>query len=288
MLHDCPFCNHQKARLHRSNEETGSASCRDIYECGECSLLYPHPRFSQNEIFEHLARLHTNKSGFEYAGGSFSAKRDAGRWNFLKKFVPAGNRLALDIGAFDGSFCRILEALGFDACGLEPQENASSFARGKGLKVFSGSFPDRIPAELRSKRYALISVMEAIYYFVDLRESLGRIYEMLGDRGLLLIKCHQGNSMYYEGHSYFSRYGDFVQGIPTRRALTYCLDATGFEVIKTRGVTDWDLLPEYLKAARFELLKKIVLKFYNSFMLNYSREAIDRADRLIFLALKRT
>jgi len=68
----------------------------------------------------------------------------------------------------------------------------------------------------------------------------------LKDDGVFLIACHQGYSSYYDesqGHSYFSRYGDYVQGIPTLNALQYCLERSGFNILKTVGIAAGKIVP---------------------------------------------
>lgn len=129
--------------------------------------------------------------------------------------------------------------------------------------------------------------MECIYYLGDLKYSLHKINHMLSDDGFVLIKCHQGYSRYYDDNSYFSRYGDSVQGIPSLSSLDYCLKKTGFEIVKTMGeCCSPDLLPPILRLHTFSLLRRGVAKLYQSIMLNLTLADIQRADRLVILAKK--
>lgn len=176
MLYDCPFCHHQNADLYRGNQKLRNGGRGDVYMC-KCGIIYPRPRMDGYEALDYLSKLHTNQENFHFddptvvnQGEQKSVKRwleqkgnHFGVWDSRKKIEPKGK--ALDVGTFTGKFCRILASLGFEAYGLEPQEKASEFARRKGLKVFSGSFPDNVPPELQM-RYTLISIMETIYYFV--------------------------------------------------------------------------------------------------------------------------
>jgi len=172
---------------------------------------------------------------------------------------------SLDIGTWSGKYTYIFQALGFDSYGLEPQNQAGEFARSKGLKVIRGSFPDAIPQKLLRHKYHLIAMLEMIYYLHDLKKSLLRVRQLLEENGVLLIKAHQGDSKYYENNnSYFSRYGDYVQGIPTLSSLQYCLDKSGFKVIKLGGLTE-------------ESVQK---------KLNCTTITMESADRLFILAGK--
>lgn len=241
------------------------------------------------ESEEYLACIFTNKNEFSFVeltagminGGIMS-------WSFLKRYSSkTGN--ALDIGTFDGLFCHVLAGIGYDAFGMEPQENAVAFARSKGAKVHAGSFPDMIPPELFAKRYSLISILETIYYFHDLKKCLNVVNELLDDDGLLLIKCHQGFSRYYDDreHSFFSRYGDNVQGIPTLPSLRNILDRTGFRIVKVIGSDSLDTMPFRKCVSGLGPITSRILAVYNKFWLNGLSMGIGRSDRLIVLAGKR-
>ena len=126
--------------------------------------------------------------------------------------------------------------MGFESYGLEPAESYVQYAREKGLRVFAGSFPERIPEELLQKRFRIVSMIEMMYYLCDLKKSLLKVRDMLEANGLFLVQCHQGHSRCYSLNlSYFRRYGDHVQGIPTLHSLMHCLTKTGFKPVKLFG-----------------------------------------------------
>jgi SAM-dependent methyltransferase len=286
-LNECPFCHHEHAKLFKDNQSFRfRQGSDDIYRCNDCGLLYPRHRMELNEIQEYLNNMYTNQPGFSFSDPIGISKGETKYWKFLTRWVMSGGN-ALDIGTFNGSFCHTLGSLGFRAYGLEPQIEAVKYARKHGLNVYPGSFPDNIPAELNQKRFVLISLMECIYYLEDLKHSLQIINQMLTDDGCVLIKCHQGYSKYYNDNSYFSRYGDYVQGIPSLSSLDYCLKKTGFEIVKIMGEYSPDLLPHFLRFPSVPLLWIVVTKLYQLFMLNWTLLGIHRADRLIILAKKR-
>lgn len=286
MINGCPFCNHQDSHIFRKNQRTKSGESRDIVICNECGLLYPDSRMDINEIQEYLRSTDTNQTGFSFGDPLGCAAQELKNWKFIQHWVRPEDANALDIGTFDGSFCRILEMLGFRAFGLEPQLEAVNHARKYGINVYAGSFPDAIPDELNRNKYALISLMECIYYLADLRLSLQSINQMLIDNGCLLIKCHQGYSRYYEKNSFFSRYGDYVQGIPSLASLHHCLGKTGFKIVKILGECSPDLLPFPLSLPSVPFLRSTVARFYQLLMLNWTLMGIQKADRLIILAQK--
>jgi|TARA_B100000315_G_C14551579_1_gene576103 hypothetical protein len=301
MLFDCPFCHHQHANLYRRNQEYRSGEFGTIYTCAECGILYPRPRLDKLEVLNHLSKTDTNQITFQFDDPTIPIKegrlfsllegltKSLTHRNdiilFLKRWIkPKGK--ALDIGAFTGRFCYLLESMGFHAYGLEPQKKASRFAREKGLDVFTGVFPDNISSELLHVKFTLISVQESIYYFVNLKKSLLKINEMLVSNGFLLIKCHQGKSRYYKnGNSLFKRFGDNVQGIPTLSSIKYCLKSTGFEIVQTVGLpvsVNLSFLDKYIHCKWLITgLKKTANIIQGLTMFN-----INNADRFIVLAKK--
>jgi 2-polyprenyl-3-methyl-5-hydroxy-6-metoxy-1,4-benzoquinol methylase len=286
MISGCPFCHHESFRVYRKNQLTKDCRYKDIVICNECGLLYPIQRMGLDEIQKYIKKMNTNSGSYSFGDPVSVSEAEIKRWRFLTGFVRSGGN-ALDIGTFDGSFCHSLKLLGFSAYGLEPQIEAVNHALKYGLNVYQGAFPNDIPDELdKKKNYSLISLMEVIYYFRDLRSSLKMINELLADDGFLLIKCHQGYSRYYDDNSYFSRYGDHVQGIPSLASLKYCLGKAGFEIVIISGECSPDLLPPVLRLSRSQLLKRGVTKLYQLFMLNWTLWDINRADRLIILAKK--
>lgn len=286
MISNCPFCHHQNSRIFRKNQLTKSGSNRDIAICNECGLLYPDSRMELSEIQEYLNNMDTNQAGFSFGDPIGNSNGEIEYWKFIMRWVRLRSGDALDIGTFNGRFCHILESLGFRAFGLEPQLEAVKYARKCGINVYPGSFPDEIPAELNQKCFVLITLMECVYYLGDLKHSLQIINQMLTDDGCVLIKCHQGYSRWYDDNSYFSRYGDSVQGIPSLASLKHCLRKTGFEIVKIMGEDSSDLLPRPLRWPSVPLLQRVITKLYQLCMLNWTLMGIKRADRLIILAKK--
>ena len=236
MLSGCPFCHHSVSSPYREKQAQREGGYCNILKCNECGLLYPQTRMDEKESKSYLAH-----SDAMYNPGLLVLEEPRGEFtdaNFIVQLLADVEKTgrSLDIGTWSGKYTYIFQALGFDSYGLEPQKQAAEFARTKGLKVLHGSFPDHVPQKLLSHKYHLIAMLETIYYLKDVKKSLLKVKTLLNDNGVLLIQCHQGYSNYYDSHhSYFTRYGDNVQGIPTLSSLRYCLDKSGFQIVKCAG-----------------------------------------------------
>jgi SAM-dependent methyltransferase len=307
-LNDCPFCHHQNAVVYRPAQQLRSGGSADVYQCQECRGLYPRPRLSEAQSLHWLLNVNPVQKDAALLDPTIVLRKNTGLTGAVKSFLQpqgtlfnlagflrkkikcAGN--ALDIGAWSGEFCFVLGALGFKAYGLEPQEKVAQFARQKGLNVFAGSFPNNIPREIESIRFDFISVLEAVYYFTDLKKSLDKLASLLNDGGYLLLKCHQGKSRYYRNSdvSLFQRFGDNVQAIPTVDSLRHCLTKCGFEIVEAKAALTFAAAPfnyDFPGQKRGPVqqgiiyLEMVLNKFYEKIILN-----LDAADQIIVLARK--
>jgi hypothetical protein len=268
MLSGCPFCHHSQSSLYREKQLQREGGYCNVLRCNECGLLYPETRMDEKEIKTYLGQsddmynpnlLILEEPRVEFTNDNFVVQ-------FLDGIEKAGR--SLDVGTWSGKHTYIFNALGYDSYGLEPQKQAADFARSKGLQVLHGSFPDHIPPKLLKHKYHLLTMLEMIFYLHDLKQSLLKVKKMLDDKGVFLIQAHQGYSKYYDPgykNSYFGRYGDYVQGIPTLASLRYCLEKSGFKVFKFTGATENRLQEQF----------------------DFASGGLETADRLYVLARKR-
>ena len=140
---------------------------------------------------------------------------------------------ALDIGANNGDFLRVLNATGFQSVGIEPQAPLVKIAVDSGLDVVCGSFPEGVPEALDGRTFDLIAFNEVICYFTDLNLAFSETRKLLKPGGHVLVKAHLATSAYYrtEKQSLFKRFGDNVQSMPTFASLHYWLAHSGFDVV---------------------------------------------------------
>lgn len=284
MLDDCPFCHHTRASVFQYAAQLRfSVGVKNLYQCSECSTIYPRPRFDLEEQREFLRNCETNSEHYLFEQGPLPPRKDY-LFPLLLRHKQSVAPVALDIGTFNGRFCRVLENAGYRTYGIEPQYYPAAFAREAGLQVYCGVFPEDIPEEFAKTRFDLISILECIYYFVDLKLALQRLFVLLNGNGVLLIKAHQGTSHYYRaGTSLFSRYGDLVQGIPTEQSLRYCLLESGFGI---ESAFPWP--EDYLwNRWRIRLPSPFGrIQTLLNVLLSRSRLGMERADRIVMIARK--
>ncbi|MBI5631808.1 MAG: class I SAM-dependent methyltransferase [Elusimicrobia bacterium] len=234
----CPFCGPGSAGIFRKDNP------RDLWRCGVCGTIFPRPRLGFEGCAEALQSLDRRPRPLD---PPVSASDPLCRL-IVRHISRRG--LALDVGSATGGFCAALDALGFEAHGLEPQASARLSAGQRGTRTHPGFFPEQIPEALAQRRFTLISILESIYYFHDLRRALRMAQALLEPSGYLLLKAHHAESpVYADGQlSLFRRFGDHVQGIPTAASLRHCLEASGFGIVHLRGLAPISGLLSRLRA----------------------------------------
>lgn len=282
----CTFCE-LGGELYAKNHKLRNGGFQDIYRCKVCKSFYPQKRKSFKEIPDYLSTQNTNKDEFQ----SSDQRREVQKNNYvirmLKRHIKARGT-ALDVGAYSGGFVDNLKSIGFSAYGIEPQNNAVSYAQKEGLNVFSGMFPDDIPENIPKDGYLLISFLEAIYYSTNLKKTLEKASQMLSEDGYLLIQNICGSSSHFDDKSvsYFERYNDYVQVIPTYESIQYWLIHSGFEIkymkeLPILGINKhFKYEGKYLKV--FHTYFGVFLDFFHKLLFRN----IASADKLIIIAKK--
>lgn len=280
MLETCPYCQCTKAVVYRQRQEL--RDCYNMYRnfvsCTNCSIVYPVPRVNEFKMIQHI----------DLADPDTPIARNDYLMKLLKKYaVKYSIKNSLDIGAQAGRFCFLLKKLGINSYGIEAQVKAVELAKSKGLNIFAGHFPDELPVELNSRKYDLISCNEAIYYFVDLRQSLDKVFNLLKDGGIFFIKFHQLGSYYYiENHSLYSRAGDCVQSMFTAESLQHCLRECGFKIKELFPYPDdYFQILFSKKNSSSKIYQKVFNMMYRNYFMNRNKW-INKADRLICIAQK--
>ncbi len=283
----CSFCHHQENTLYAKDHKMRSGTYKDIYQCSECKCLYHRERKVLSKIPEFLSTQLTNIKDYNSADMQEQINKDNYVIKMLKKLIaPQGT--ALDIGAYIGGFVYNLNTLGFNAFGIEPQVNATKFARENSLNIFTGMFPDNIPDEIPQSGYSLASFMESICYSTNLKNTFNRVHKILLPNGYLLIQNICGSSYMYKKNndSFFKRFNDYVQVIPTFDAIQYWLTHSGFEIMHMVELPAFNINKFYKHEGQhlnglYTNIGTILNAFHQSLFRN-----IETADKLIVLARK--
>jgi SAM-dependent methyltransferase len=223
---DCPYC-------HDSTHFKKVSINPRVVKCVVCGLYRLYPRMNRDGQVAMLQRWNDEEidaakmdNPLLYIPGYVEQLKP------LKKFFPSvfqGGKV-LDVGCQYGLFPAALRDAGADPIGIEPNDKYVAYGRQYGLDLRVGRF-EQGALDLEEHSLDLITFCDSLYYMPDLRETFELIHRYLKPSGGLYIVCHVATSIYYSvNHNYISRYGYYVEGIPTLKALAYILNTEGFKI----------------------------------------------------------
>ena len=116
----------------------------------------------------------------------------------------AGQRRLLDVGCAHGWFMELARERGYEVHGIEPDKEIAEVARGKGLDVRIGFFPDDLAS---GERFDLVVFNDVLEHMPDPCQTLSDVRERLSEGGLLVVNLPNSRGMLYRAATMLSKVG---------------------------------------------------------------------------------
>lgn len=168
-----------------------------ILQCRGCELVYSREvmsrqsddaRYRQSDVMNMHMALHVNEAyaGLESAKARYIIEcvNHAG-WTDIVSL--------LDIGCSTGSILRAAAAVGWEALGIELNAKAAEIARGQGLRVVAGKFPDALPTD--AGPFTVVTMLDVLEHSEDPVAFLALVLKYLGPSGLVVVQVPNLNSL---------------------------------------------------------------------------------------------
>ena len=233
---NCPCCNSEITIIVPASNDYFS------YNCRKCLHEFFMP--------SHLQKGHITpdlyKNDADYKGDLEKSKdyRYLIQWNHLKalKYLKnqRGFKYLLDIGTFNGFFVKFLREKGFNAYGVDFNEDA--IKNGIGNYNLNGHLSTSVE-DFGINKFNVISAFEVIEHLENPNQFLQKISTLLEDRGLLIISCPNNKMLWrvqvdHPPH-HLSRFSP--------QSLNEILEKNGFEVIcHYEQMSSVDLIRNYI------------------------------------------
>jgi 2-polyprenyl-3-methyl-5-hydroxy-6-metoxy-1,4-benzoquinol methylase len=178
--------------------------------CRRCGLVWSNPRPSEEEV----RRYYSREYRLDYKGTATPSLRQSARSGrgalsrsrTLAPFLKPADRV-LDVGAGGGEVVYVLRALGFDASGLEPDEQYARHARESlGVPVETGFIQD---VAFPEGSFDAITMYHALEHVEDPSRILETLRTWLKEEGRLVIEvpnvealCMAPNHRFHFAHFY--------------------------------------------------------------------------------------
>ena len=214
-----------------------------VVACRRCGLVYRNPREKERALVEEYAGEETDP---EVLGRLFGTqigfcRGQAGRLARWSGSVTAG----LEIGSYLGSFLAAAKERGWRFEGLDVNERATAFARGRGLDATVGS----LATAAGKGRHDVVAIWNCFEQLPDPREAALAARRLLTPGGLLALRVPNGAFYARVRRLLSGPLGGFARGLlahnnllgfPYRHgfspgSLSALLEGAGFEVLAVHG-----------------------------------------------------
>lgn len=157
--------------------------------CRRCGLVWSNPRPGEDDV----RRYYSREYRLDYKGRATPSLRHIARsgrgalnrYRALAPFLQPGNRV-LDAGAGGGEVVYVLRKMGYDAVGLEPDEQYASHARETlGVPVDTGFVQD---AAFPSGRFDVVTLYHALEHVEDPSAILSKLGSWMSNDARLLVE----------------------------------------------------------------------------------------------------
>lgn len=198
----CPICNQKEFKEYlEASDYTVSMESFKVVECANCGFHFTNPVPEEDKIGEYyksesyISHSSTNKgliNKLYQVVRKYTLKQ---KLKLVKK-ESKGNEL-LDIGSATGHFLNVCKEGGFNVSGLEPDEDARSFAKNEfGIQTE----PIERLHELEDNSVDVITMWHVLEHVYHLRRDLDKITSVLKDDGVLIVAVPNMNS--YDAKKY--------------------------------------------------------------------------------------
>jgi 2-polyprenyl-3-methyl-5-hydroxy-6-metoxy-1,4-benzoquinol methylase len=183
---NCPLCNEQAYILFTKN------SC-EIFRCKLCAYEF-------TQIDKSLKHAHSVYGDDYFSGGNSGysnyweneellIKSGEKYSKLIEKYIKTGEML--DVGAAAGFLLKGFTNNGWTGIGIEPNVKMTEYANNNlGLKVIKGTIEDF----KSDKQYDLITMIQVISHFYDIKKALTKASKLTKNHGFWLIETWNKDS----------------------------------------------------------------------------------------------
>jgi len=204
----CNLCGSSDAEPIRSKDRHGDY-LRSVI-CRRCGLVWTDPRPTPEQVREFYAHgyrldykgTYQPKAKHIYRSGKVAVDR----FRRLQPVLEPGFRV-LDVGAGSGEVVYVLRAMGYEACGFEPNEGYAQYAAEVlGLPVRQGFWQDLVVAPGSQD---MVTIFHTVEHLESPYDVMRHVRQWLRPQGLLSVEvpnveavCQQPHTQFHRGHLY--------------------------------------------------------------------------------------
>lgn len=205
LLHTCPVCNsNQLSDYLTITDYFLSGEQFAVQQCRECDFKFINPRPSFNEIHRYYRSddyISHNSQKKNLISRAYRVAREYNLTSKLKLIKKQGEvRSLLDIGCGTGEFLLKAQRSGIQCVGIEPTDQAKSYARNVNhLEVYSSLNE----CELPEKSLDCITMWHVLEHVHDLDLLFSKVTHWINPSGHFIVavpNCRSWDAEHYKEH----------------------------------------------------------------------------------------
>src|ERR1700741_1662688 len=210
----------------------------NIMSCRSCGFKFTNPR-PEDSVIGNYYKAESYVSHSNTKKGIINKLYHTVRSYTLKKKVSMINSYVsrgtlLDYGCGTGMFLNACKENGWEAFGMEPDNDARKIASDLGLAVFTDK--ERIQTYITNKEFSAITLWHVLEHVTDMRETLAFFKSKLSRDGVLIIAVP--NHVSYDAQHYKEFWAAY--DVPRHlhhfelKSMRSLLENNGFKLVETR------------------------------------------------------
>jgi len=230
-LDTCSACGSRDLSLFLKENPTS------LYRCNQCDLIFFNPLPSKDD----LAVFYSSEEGYIPSVRDYMQVYQNHYSNRVMRYEGFMNRIferstidiknVLDIGCGYGFFLLYCREKGIEPFGVEISRETSSWARGQGMEVFTGTVQE---APFRVGSFDLITSFHCLEHSLDPASEVMNISSLCRNKGLFLLAVPNAFSLVAEDSFSTWKWKSWPSHLFyfSPKNLKILLDRAGFDVIE--------------------------------------------------------
>ena len=279
--YECPLCRQDNTKP--VLQKYGLS----VVQCINCSFVYVNPRLKNEQLTSIYVHNYFKNKEYGYVGYELQEvlrKKNFARWlKDAATFIPANKHiLALDVGCAAGYCLDVMRTAGWDAEGLELEEEMFAVLDRSGYKVTKTKLEDFDT----TKKYSVITLFDVIEHIPALDMAFQRLHDLLEEDGVIIMVTPDHNSFQrklFRKNWFQYKPIEHIQYF-TKDTLNTFAGRNGLQMtwhIRSGQYADTDFIVNRLRYYRFSFLYRIFDKIFSVLQLKNRFFYIDTGSLLV-------
>jgi 2-polyprenyl-3-methyl-5-hydroxy-6-metoxy-1,4-benzoquinol methylase len=262
-----------------------------IVQCSSCEFVYVNPRIANSQLSQIYKHNYFNNHDYGYTGYEQEKRlrvKNFEEWlGISAKFLIGNNHVrALDVGCAAGYCLEVMKAKGWDAEGIELDEEMLATLHKKEFVVNANLLENFTSAH----QFSIITLFDVVEHIAELDKAFAKLHDLVTDDGIIVIVTPDHGSLHRKiaGKKWFQyKPVEHIQYF-TRQSLTLLAKRNNLELVYSASCgqfADSDFLINRLENYQFKMPAKVLKSLFRFFKIRNRYYYVDTGS--LFAILKK-